>query len=155
MAISSEACVLTPRKCFAEKGKNVRKWLEKRINFAALFVLAYIILASDIIIFWLFLYLKESLVAIFSKKCAHTSRKYLTEQGIGVALLCFYFRILPSKIVNHEVFLPIEEFPVANFCKSRAVIPRKYMVDQGIKVFDWSEILKSLWSHSSFLIWGK
>ena len=75
-------------------------------------------------------------MAIFSKKCAHTSRKYLTEQGIGVALLCFYFRILPSKIVNHEVFLPIEEFPVANFCKSRALIPRKYMVDQGIKVFD-------------------
>ena len=25
VAISSEACALTPRKCFAEKGKNVRK----------------------------------------------------------------------------------------------------------------------------------
>ena len=76
------------------------------------------------------------MVAIFSKKCAHTSRKYLTEQGIGVALLCFYFRILPSKIVNHEVFLPIEEFPVANFCKSRALIPRKYMVEQGIRILN-------------------
>ena len=73
-------------------------------------------------------------MAIFSKKCAHTSRNYLTEQGIGVALPCFYFRIVPSKIVNHEVFLTIEEFPVANFCKSCALIPRKYMVEQGIKV---------------------
>ena len=69
-------------------------------------------------------------MASFSKKCAHTSRKYLTDQSIGVALLCFYFTILPSKIVNHKVFLPIEELPVANFCKSRAVIPRKYMVEQ-------------------------
>ena len=25
VAISSEACALTPRKCFAEEGKNVRK----------------------------------------------------------------------------------------------------------------------------------
>ena len=75
-------------------------------------------------------------MAIFSKKCAHTSRKYLTEQGIGVALLCFYFRILPSKIVNREVFLSIEEFPVANFCKSRALISRKYMVEQVIKVLN-------------------
>ena len=94
------------------------------------------ILASEIIIFELFLYLKESLVAIFSKKCAHTSRKYLTEQGIGVAFLCFCFRILPSKIVNHDVFIPIEEFPVANFCKSHALIPRKYMVEQSIKVLN-------------------
>ena len=75
-------------------------------------------------------------MVIFSKKCAQASRKYLTEQGIGVALLCFYFRILPSKIVNHEVLLPIEEFPVANFCKSRALIPRKYMVEQGIRVLN-------------------
>ena len=76
------------------------------------------------------------MVAIFSKTCVHTTRKYLTEQYIGVALLCFYFRILPSKIVNHEVLLPIEEFPVANFCKSRAIIPRKYMVEQGIRVLN-------------------
>ena len=75
-------------------------------------------------------------MAIFSKKCVHTSRKYLTEQGIGVAPLCFYFRILPSKIVNHEGFLPIEEFPVANVCKSHALIPKKYMVEQGIRVFN-------------------
>ena len=75
-------------------------------------------------------------MAIFSKKCAQTSRKCLTEQGIGFALLCFYFRSLPSKIVNHEVFLPIEEFPVANFCKSRALIPRKYMVEQGIRILN-------------------
>ena len=75
-------------------------------------------------------------MAIFSKKCAHTSRKYLTEQGIGVALLCFYFRNLPSKIVNHEVPLPIEEFPVANFCKSCALIPRKYIVEQGLRVLN-------------------
>ena len=75
-------------------------------------------------------------MAIFSKKGAHTSRKYLTEQGMGVALLCFYFRILPSKIVNHEVFYPIEEFPVANFCRSRALIPRKYMVEQGIRLLN-------------------
>ena len=75
-------------------------------------------------------------MAIFSKTCVHTTRKYLTEQYIGVALLCFYFRILPSKIVNHEVLLPIEEFRVANFGKSRAIIPRKYMVEQGIRVLN-------------------
>ena len=75
-------------------------------------------------------------MAIFSKKYAHASRKYLTEQGIEVALLCFYFRILPSKIVNHEVLLPIEEFQVSNFCKSCALIPRKYMVEQGQRVLN-------------------
>ena len=75
-------------------------------------------------------------MAIFSKTCVHTTRKYLTEQYIGVALLCFYFRILPSKIVNHEVFLPIEGFPEARFCESRALIPRKYMVEQGIRVLN-------------------
>ena len=67
-----------------------------------------------------------------------------------VALLYFYFRILPSNIVNHDVFLLIEEFPVASFCKSRALIPRKHRVEQGIRVSSWSEIFKSLWSHSSF-----
>ena len=67
-----------------------------------------------------------------------------------VALLYFYFRILPSNIVNHDVFLLIGEFPVASFCKSRALIPRKYMAEQSIRVSNWSEIFKSLWSHSSF-----
>ena len=33
---SSEVCALRPRICFAEGDKNVRKWLEKRINLAAL-----------------------------------------------------------------------------------------------------------------------
>ena len=75
-------------------------------------------------------------MAIFSKKCAHASRKYLTEQGIEVGLLCFYFRILPPKIVNHEVLLATEEFPVANFCKSCALIPRKLIVEQGIRVLN-------------------
>ena len=75
-------------------------------------------------------------MAIFSKTCVHTTRKYLTGQYIGVALLYFYFRILPPKIVNHEVLLPIEEFPLANFGKSRAVIPRKYMVEQGIRILN-------------------
>ena len=36
VATSSEACALTPRKCFAEEGKNIQKSLEKGINLAAL-----------------------------------------------------------------------------------------------------------------------
>ena len=43
------------------------------------------ILASKIVIFWLFLFLKESLVATFSEKRANISGKYLTGQGMGVA----------------------------------------------------------------------
>ena len=73
---------------------------KNKLIWSHFFVLAYRILASEIIIFWLFLYLKKSLVATLGEKCARTSRKYLTEQGIGVALLCFYFRILNSKIVK-------------------------------------------------------
>ena len=34
--------------------------------------------------FLTFSYLKESLVATFSEKCAHISRNYLNEQGMGV-----------------------------------------------------------------------
>ena len=45
----------------------------------------------------------------------------------------------------------MEEFTVASFYKSRALIPRKYMVEQGVMVSNWSEIFKSLWSHSSFI----
>ena len=41
MATSSETCAFTPRKYFAEVGKNVRKRFD----------LAYRILASEIIIF--------------------------------------------------------------------------------------------------------
>ena len=67
--------------------KRVRTFGNDQMNhlfWSHSFVLAYRILASEIIIFWLFLYLKESLVATFSEKCAHTSWKYLTEQGMGV-----------------------------------------------------------------------
>ena len=51
--------------------------------------------------------------------------------------------------------LPIEKFPVTSFCKSHALIPRKYMVEQGTRVSNWSEILKSLWSHSFFFDLGQ
>ena len=85
VAIFSDACALTPRKCFAEERKNVRKWSEKhKLFWSHSFVFAFKILASEIIIFWLFLYLNESLVATFSEKLAHTSRKYFVDQGMGV-----------------------------------------------------------------------
>ena len=32
VATSSEACALTPRKCFAEEGKNVRKKFSKNFK---------------------------------------------------------------------------------------------------------------------------
>ena len=57
---------------------------KKKLIWSHFYVLAYGILMSEIIIFWLFLYLKESLVVTCSGNCAHTSRKYLTEQGMGV-----------------------------------------------------------------------
>ena len=131
------------------------------------FVLAYRILASEIIIFWLFLYLKESLVATFSENCAHTSRKYLTEQGMGVVKwsenhkfiwlhsYIFILKFYPQKLQTMKLSLAIEEFLVTSFCKSRALIPRKYMVEQGIRVSNWSELFKSLWSHSFFFYLGQ
>ena len=83
MATSSEVCALTPKKCFAEESKNVLKWSEKTyIILVALLFFTFRILSSEIIIFWLLLYMEESLAATFSEKRAHTSRNYLTEQGI-------------------------------------------------------------------------
>ena len=66
------------------------------------------------------------------------------------ALLYIYFRILPSKNITLAFSLPIEEFLVASFSKNCALITRKYMVKHGISFSNWSEIFKSLWSHSSF-----
>ena len=53
MATSSEACTLTPRKCFAEEGKNFRKWLENELIWLHFFALAYRILASEVIYFFI------------------------------------------------------------------------------------------------------
>ena len=36
IATSSEACALTPSKCFAEEFKNVQNWSEKKINLVPL-----------------------------------------------------------------------------------------------------------------------
>ena len=91
------------------------------------------------------------MAATFNEKQAHTFKKYLTEQGMGVVkwsenhtFLWFhsyiFFRILHSQIVNLDGVLPLEEF-VASFCKSCAPIPRKYMFEQDTKVSNWSEIL--------------
>ena len=96
IATSSEACALTPSKCFAETDQK------KKFIWFHFYVLAYGILMSEIIIFWLFLYLKESLVVTCSGNCAHTSRKYLTEQGMGVAKW--------SKIINFFGCSPIFSF---------------------------------------------
>ena len=151
MATSSEACVLTPRKCFAEEDKSVGKWSEKNKLFRShSFVFAFRLLASEIIIFWLFCISERIFGGYFQWKACALLQKiygwtgYIWEQGIYeqgiygscktirksyislVALLYFYFKFLPSKIVNLDVFLPIKEFSVA-----RALIPRKYMVEQG------------------------
>ena len=54
-ATSSEACALTPRKCFAEEGKNVRKLLEKhKLFWSHFFAFAFRILASEIVFFLTF-----------------------------------------------------------------------------------------------------
>ena len=82
-------------------------------------------------------------MATFSEKCAHTSRKYLTEQGMGVvklsenqlvALQYFHIRILLSKVASNEVFFTYRRISGGWFCKSHALIPRKYMVEQDIRV---------------------
>ena len=58
-------------------------------------------------------------MATFSEKCAHTSRKYLTEEVMSVV----------KWSENHNHFLSLEELPVASFCKICALIPRKYMAE--------------------------
>ena len=79
-AASSEACAHTPRKWFAEEDKTIRKWLERhKLLCLHSFVFAFRIWRSEIIIFT-----KESLVATFDEKRALTSRKFLTEQSMGV-----------------------------------------------------------------------
>ena len=53
---SSEACSFTPKKCFPEEGKSVQKWSQKhKLFWSHSFVLAYRILASEIIIFCFFI----------------------------------------------------------------------------------------------------
>ena len=54
-----------------------------------------------------------------------------------------------------KFFLHIQEFPVDSFCKGRILTPRKYIVEKGIRVSSWSEIFKSIWSHSPFFDLGQ
>ena len=148
MATSSEVWGLTPRKCFAKEDKNVWKWSEKhKLFWSHSFAFAFRILASEIFFFFYFFYIWKDLWWLHSVKKLWMIRK---SQISLVALLYFYFRILPSKIVNLDVFLPIEKFRVASFWKGLALITRKYIVEQGRRVSNFSEIFKSLWSHSFF-----
>ena len=88
-------------------------------------------------------------MAIFSKKCANTSRNHLTEQGMGVGKrsenskfpwlhsYIFILKILLFQIVNLGYCKPIEEFPVVSFFESRALIPTKYMAEKSVRILEF------------------
>ena len=73
-----------PGNVLQKRVRTFENYQKNKLFWSHSFAFAYRILASEIIVFRLFLYLKESLVATFSENCTHTSRKYLTEQGTGV-----------------------------------------------------------------------
>ena len=97
------------------------------------------------LIFVIYLPLKEPLVVTFGEKREHTSRKCVVVQGTNLTKSSkkhklfwlhssFNSTLKNSTLKNFDVFLPREEFPVASFCKSRAFIPRRFIVEQSIRV---------------------
>ena len=82
VAIFSETCALTSRKCVFEPGISIPNLLEKVqifLSHSSVFALGKY---PENLNFHSFLSLKDRLVASFNERHVHTSRKNVAEQGI-------------------------------------------------------------------------
>ena len=134
MAAFSEACTITPRKCFAGEGKKDRMLLEKQIILVALFWfwLHIRILVSETITFHIFISFL-CLVATFTEK--HCTKKWsFLKKNKTADLVTFTEESLNGKLL----FLCCD-------CEGTS---RKYFTEQVISFLQWSENHTFLWVHS-------